>query len=120
MLQNTDNSISVDAPQTAELDMPFYFFSFAHPQTQKTFEGYFTRNNLSSERFGQFNIILPDDLDMTNGQYKYQIFENVNNVDTDKSLMNLLESGFTFVADDPEQDESYTPPTKEAKVHGND
>jgi hypothetical protein len=117
--ENTVNTVSVDAPQTALLDDPNYFFVFFHTQTQETYKTYLVRNNLTSARYGEFTITLPTDLLLTNGTYEYSIYENANAVDTDEALMNQLERGLAFVFDTPITSDTYEAGDKISAVYGN-
>ena len=119
LAKNTTNRLSVDAPLMAQLEAPYYFFTFSHLQTQAFFSTYLTRLNPSSERYGEFNLILPSDLDMTSGSYQYKIFENANDTDTDTSGMALLEQGITKVAKAFTPGTYYEPPTLTSPTYGN-
>ena len=119
LAKNTTNRLSVDAPLMAQLEAPYYFFTFSHLQTQVFFNIYLTRQNPSSERYGEFNLVLPTDLNMTSGSYQYKIFENANEVDTDTAGMTLLEQGITKVAKAFTPGTYYEPPTNLSPTYGN-
>ena len=103
----------------AQLEAHYYFFTFSHLQTQAFFNIYLTRQNPSSERYGEFNLVLPTDLNMTSGSYQYKIFENANEVDTDTAGMTLLEQGITKVAKAFTPGTYYEPPTNLSPTYGN-
>jgi len=117
--KNTTNRLSVDAPQMAELETPYYFFTFSHLQIQSFYSTYLTRLNPASKRFGEFNLILPSDLDMTSGTYEYKIFESADEISTDTSTMVLLEQGICKVAKAFTPGSFYEPPTNLSPTYGN-
>ena len=119
LAKNSTNRLSVDAPIMAVLSTPYYYFTFSHLQTQDFFSSYLTRLNPASTRYGEFDLILPTDLNMTSGAYQYKIYENAAEVGTDTSLMSLLEQGMCKVAKSFTPGTYYEPPTLISPTYGN-
>lgn len=111
LYKNTTNPISVDAPQMVSIATPFYFFEFEDIQLQQFYTGYVDRLNPSSDRFGQFEIVVPTDFDLESGQYIYKVFQSADEVETDTDNMTLLEQGMCTVFSTTETNDFYNAPT---------
>lgn len=119
LILNTTNPISIDAPQTVTTSTPFYYFQFEDIQTQETYSGYIDKLNSSSERFGEFEVVLPTAFDMPSGEYIYQVFESEDEIETDTDNLTLLEKGMAVVIATIETNEFYNAPTLTSSVYAN-
>ena len=119
LIKNTTNPISIDAPQTVTTSTPFYFFEFEDIQTQEIYTGYVDRLNPSSERFGEFEVILPTDFDMESGEYIYKVFQSEDEIETNTDNLTLLEKGMSVVIATVETNDFYDAPTLTSSVYVN-
>ncbi len=115
--RNTTNVLSVDAVQVVDLETPNYFFLFKEIQTKEEYSVYLTRKNPGNPRYGEFDLILPTDIDMPFGTYRYDIYENANNVDTDPTGMTLLETGAMIILQTPTTGQAYDAPELTAEIY---
>lgn len=119
LIRNTTNALSIDAPQTVSTSTPYYFFEFEDIQTQTKYTAYIDRTNPSSERFGQFDVVLPTDFNLESGEYIYQVFESEDEVETDTDNLTLLEKGMAIVISSVESNNFYDAPTLTSTVYVN-
>jgi hypothetical protein len=107
----------VDAVQIAELEAPNYFFLFKEIQSKNEYSAYLIRKNTGTSRYGEFDLILPTDLEMPDGTYRYDIYENDDAVSTDVENMNLLETGLMMILETPASGQVYDAPELTAKIY---
>ena len=62
------------------------------------------------------NVVVTD-IDMPFGTYRYDIYENANNVDTDPIGMTLLETGAMIILQTPTTGQAYDAPELTAEIY---
>lgn len=94
--QNSTNNLYLKVDDLST-DNPFYLFRFLDEVTKDEFLVELVNLEEGNRRFALFTLILPDDLDMPAGLYKYFVYRSETTGDEDYSNMLELTSSVAIV-----------------------
>lgn len=97
---NTANNFGVTAKELATVETFFYLFRFFLIQDNKNFLIQLTPTNPTSNRYDDFILTLPTDLDLPVGHYHYFVYQSVIDGSLDFEGLLELENGKTWIPDD--------------------
>ena len=97
--KNELNLIVLTLKELQTLDSPYWLFVFRNEENLINYQSILlTDLSTSTERFNEFELTLPTDLDLKQGDYIYKVYEQTSNSNLDPDLAdNLCETGKALV-----------------------
>lgn len=90
--KNATNKIAITAKEITTISNPNYLFCFFNEQTRGKEFIYLSKINIESNRFDEYSLTLPSDLDLKSGDYIYSVYESSDLV-LNPTNKRLLETG---------------------------
>jgi len=103
------NKMYVVCDDILTLDNPIYLWRFVHAQTRAQYLIELVNSAEQNQRYDLFTLILPTDLDLTEGEYIYEIYQSDTTGDENYSAMLQLANGVARVQATFTDNESYEP-----------
>lgn len=105
----TTNSMYVVCDDLLTITDPFYLWRFINTQTREEYLIELINEAEQNGRYDLFTLILPDDLDLAEGEYVYEIYQSSTQGDEDYSNMLLLSTDVARVQSTFTENDQYEP-----------
>lgn len=91
--KNSTNTVVLTLAEKTTITDAYYLFEFTSDETNEVKYIIPTDISVNKLRYNEFEIIEPTNISMTSGTWKYKIFEQNNNTNTDSTGLNEVECG---------------------------
>lgn len=108
---NTVNKLYIKCSDLVTIDDPIYLFRFFNEQSKSDNLIELSNEASSNPRFDLFSLNLPDDLDLKEGVYLWEVYQSDTTGRTDYEDMPLLSNGIAKVLSTFEENDTYEPTT---------
>jgi len=99
------------------IDNPVYLWRFVHSQTLEQYLIELVNESEVSRSYDLFSLNLPVDLELSEGQYLYEVYQSEEEGDDDFSNMPLLANGVARVTSIFETTDSYEPTAEQDSTY---
>lgn len=100
------------------IEDPTYLWRIYNEQTKEEHLIELANKQEPNNRFDQFDLILPTDVDLKTGIYSWEIYESDTPGDEDYSNMNLLSNGTAKVVAQFTENDTYEPTGSDTVYNG--
>lgn len=114
----TSNKMYVVCDDILTIDDPVYLWRFIHAQSRVEYLIELVNEAEQNRRYDLFTLVLPDDLDLIEGEYLYEIYQSPETGDEDFENMLLLANGVAKVQATFTDNDSYEPTGEDTTYAG--
>lgn len=105
----SENKLYVKCNDLLTIEDPIYLWRFYDEQRKTEYLIELLNESSVNPRFDLFTLNLPDDLDLKNGVYSWEVYQSDTEGATNYEDMPLLSNGMAKVINEFEENASYTP-----------
>lgn len=118
LIPNNENKLWVVCGDMVTVDEPIYLWRFYNRQTKKEYLIELENETVANPRFDLFTLNLPDDLDLEEGLYTWEVYQSEATSDENYLEMPLLSNGLAKVLTTFEENTTYEPTGNDTVYNG--
>ena len=118
LIPNSENKLWVVCDDMVTVAEPIYLWRFYNRQTKKEYLIELSNETIANPRFDLFTLNLPDDLDLEEGMYTWEIYQSEETADENYLEMPLLSNGLAKVLTTFEENTTYEPTGSDTVYNG--